>query len=374
MPLLFTEEPPDTVMRALAEAIDLVDVGIVLLTSELQLRFVNRCQINMWGLSEGVLGDRPTFRAMLEHVASRFLYRIAAEDLPGYIEQREAAVRMGVIAPTMIDLTDGRRLAFHCVVTPDDGRMLTYTDITRTKRERELQQDARDAAERLGAELRFSNESLESQAVYLASLAEAADEAAHNADQARRQLEHEMTERLQLEAELRRLATTDALTGSLNRAQLLTLGQRELDRVRRLDQELALLMLDIDHFKVINDKLGHAAGDTALRHLVDRLRSGVRQIDLVGRLGGEEFAIILPAIQPQAALLMAERIRGMIAGSPAHHDNVEIRLTVSIGVAMARASDRTLDQVLARADAALYAAKGDGRDCVRSADPPQCAA
>jgi diguanylate cyclase (GGDEF)-like protein len=373
MPMFFTQEPTEAVMRAMAEALDLVDFGIVLLTPDLELRFVNRCQIEMWSLSDKSFGDHPSFRVMLEHVAARFLYNMPAEGVPSYIEQREAAVRSGIIPPTSIDLTDGRRLAFRCIVTPDGGRMLTYTDVTRSKREQELQQDARDAAERLGAELRFSNESLESQAAYLASLAEAADEAAHKADLAKRQLEHEMAERLQLEAELRRLATTDALTGCLNRAQLLTLGQRELDRVRRLDQELAVLMLDIDHFKVINDRRGHAAGDTALRYLVDRLRSGVRQIDLVGRLGGEEFAIILPAIQPQAALLMAERIRGMIAGAPACHEGTDIPLTVSVGVAMAQPTDRSLDQVLARADAALYSAKGGGRNCVRSADPPLAA-
>ena len=111
-------------------------------------------------------------------------------------------------------------------------------------------------------------------------------------------------------------------------------------------------------------------GDTALKQLVLRLRQGVRQIDLVGRLGGEEFVIVLPAIPPQPALLVAERLRAAIAAMPVQHESADITLTISIGVAMARTTDRNLDQVLARADGALYEAKGSGRNCLRSADPP----
>jgi diguanylate cyclase (GGDEF)-like protein len=373
MPLFLTHEPADTIMRALTEALDLVDVGIVLLTPDLRLRFVNAGQVEMWQFPAGVLSENPSFRGLMEFVATRHGYAVSPDQVTAYLDQREAAVRAGDIAPTLIELNDGRRLSFRCTVTPDGGRMLTYTDVTHLKREHQLLLAARDEAERLGAELRFSNESLESQAAYLASLAEAADEAAHRADQAKRQLEEEMAERLQLETELRRLATTDPLTGSLNRAQLLNLGQRELDRVKRLDQDLAVVMLDIDHFKTINDRQGHAAGDSALKCLVSRLRGGVRQIDLLGRLGGEEFAVVLPAIQPRSALLMAERLRAMVASIPAVHNGVEIPLTISVGVAMARPSDRDLDQVIARADDALYNAKRSGRNCVCSADPPMAA-
>ena len=148
----------------------------------------------------------------------------------------------------------------------------------------------------MNIEQRFNAETLETQAAYLASLAETADESARRAEEANRQLEHEIAERRQLEAQLRRMATTDGLTGTLNRARFLVLGQQELERSQQTGRGLAVLMLDIDHFKLINDRYGHQVGDEALKHFVAQLRAGVRGIDLLGRLGGEEFAIVLPAI------------------------------------------------------------------------------
>jgi diguanylate cyclase (GGDEF)-like protein len=232
----------------------------------------------------------------------------------------------------------------------------------------ELQQQACDAAERMLVEQRFSTETLEGQAAYLASLAESADENARRAEEAKQQLEREIAERRLLEAQLRRMATTDSLTGTLNRAQFMALGQRELERVHQLGQGLAALMLDIDHFKVINDRYGHHAGDEALKHFVAQLSTGVRGIDFLGRLGGEEFAVVLPGISRDAAWLVAERLRARVASAPLAHGDHVIGITVSIGVAMARDTDGTLEQILARADAALYAAKDAGRNRVLSAD------
>ena len=122
------------------------------------------------------------------------------------------------------------------------------------------------------------------------------DANARRAEEAKCQLEREIVERLQLEAELRRLATMDALTGALNRRRFFELGQLKLTHDRDVSQEIAVLMVDIDHFKLINDRHGHPVGDEALKHVVRRLRSALRQGDLIGRLGGEEFAIMLPAI------------------------------------------------------------------------------
>jgi diguanylate cyclase (GGDEF)-like protein len=181
---------------------------------------------------------------------------------------------------------------------------------------------------------------------------------------ARRELEREVAERRELERQLRRMATTDALTGVLNRAQVLALGQKEMDRARGLDQGLAVLMIDVDHFKAINDKHGHATGDEALKHLVARLLAGVRRIDLIGRLGGEEFAIVLPAVTPETAGMVGERLRSSVAGHPLQCESKQIRMTVSIGVSMVRRTDHTVEQVLARADTQLYRAKDGGRNRV----------
>jgi diguanylate cyclase (GGDEF)-like protein len=225
---------------------------------------------------------------------------------------------------------------------------------------------ARDAAERLAIDLRFSNETLESQASYLASLAEAADANAQAAEDATRLLQHEVAERRQLEDRLRHMATTDALTGTLNRAQFMNLEQRGVDRVRQPDLGLAMLMVDVDHFKSINDRYGHQAGDTALCHLVSVLRAGIRRVDL---LGGEEFAIVLPAIGEEGAGAVAERLRANLASDPVLHDAQQIRMTISIGLAVLRDDDRTLGHLLARADTLLYAAKHAGRNRVVSETP-----
>ncbi len=370
MPQFLLSEPAETVLPTLAEALDLVDFGIVLLNSEMRVRFVNRRYAEIWTMPPVLPATGPSFRALLEYVAENDGYSMPAEKLPAWLDQHFAAIRAGAVSPTEIDLSDGRRLLYRCIPCADGGRILTFADITGTKRQQELQQAAHDAAERMVVEQRFNTEILESQAAYLASLAETADESARRAEQANRQLEHEIAERQQLEAQLRRMATTDGLTGTLNRARFLALGQRELERSQPLAQELAVLMLDIDHFKLINDRYGHFVGDEALKHFVAQIRTGVRGVDLLGRMGGEEFAIVLPAIAGEAAMQVAERLRARVAATPLVHGNQTIGITVSIGLAMARNTDRTIEQVLGRADASLYAAKDTGRNRVMSSDMP----
>jgi diguanylate cyclase (GGDEF)-like protein len=369
MPLFLTQEPIHAVTKALTEALDHVEFGILLLAPDLRVRFINRSHVAIWGIPAEVLQGQPTYRTLLDDAARRGMYAVRPDRLPMFLERHRAEVADGTIQDGTIDLTDGRRVALRCLATQDGGRMLTSADVTWMKIEQERQQQAFDEAERLGAELRFSNETLESQAAYLASLAEAADEAARKADEAKHRLEEEMAERALLEAELRRMATTDPLTGALNRAQFMKLGARELSRVRNLQQEMAVIMLDIDHFKTINDRFGHSAGDRTLQEVVARLRRSVRQIDLLGRLGGEEFGIVLPALPAKAALQAAQRLRAAIAERPVAAGDQQITVTASVGIALARDSEAGLEQMLARADSALYAAKHAGRNCVRSAEP-----
>jgi len=175
----------------------------------------------------------------------------------------------------------------------------------------------------------------------------------------------DITELKHLEAELREMAATDFLTGLANRRHFLARLEQELSRIHRIDGHCAsVLMLDSDHFKQINDTFGHATGDNVLRHLSILMQNELRKVDTVGRVGGEEFAVILPGADLPAAEVFAERLRRRVAGTPMEHEDKEIPLTVSIGVAGMKASDATADDALVRADRALFRAKECGRNTV----------
>ncbi len=162
------------------------------------------------------------------------------------------------------------------------------------------------------------------------------------------------------------LASTDALTGCLNRRALLENLEREVERARRYNLVLTLLMVDIDHFKHINDTLGHLVGDTVLHQLGELLRRDARSVDAVARYGGEEFVVLLPETAVHGAMIYADRMRQRIANYAFGEPGRPVKITVSVGVACYpdRAVE-TPESFLALADAALYRAKADGRNVVR---------
>ncbi|MBL8672264.1 MAG: diguanylate cyclase [Alphaproteobacteria bacterium] len=167
-----------------------------------------------------------------------------------------------------------------------------------------------------------------------------------------------------LEAELRRLATSDPLTGAANRRFFLERANAEWERFRRYGRPLAVLMLDIDHFKRINDTYGHPVGDEALRALTAAIGAKLRNNDMLGRLGGEEFAVLLPETGLQGAEVMAERLRADIAAIRIDTARGLLTFTTSIGAAVCLDADGNVERGLARADAALYTAKRTGRNRV----------
>lgn len=178
----------------------------------------------------------------------------------------------------------------------------------------------------------------------------------------------DIAEGKRLEAELVEMATTDPLTSLLNRRSFLIRMDGEMERLKRFDIErAAVLMLDLDHFKRVNDGYGHAAGDAVLRHFSGLVREALRKIDSGGRLGGEEFAILLLGADLAAAELFAERLRRRMADAPCVYEGRSIMVTVSIGIATLDAADGRAELSLSRADAALYDAKRGGRDrvCIR---------
>ncbi|MBB6188783.1 GGDEF domain-containing protein [Rhodanobacter sp. MP7CTX1] len=167
-----------------------------------------------------------------------------------------------------------------------------------------------------------------------------------------------------LQQELHTLARIDPLTGVNNRLAIDESTAQLLDRAIRQRQSLGVLMLDADHFKSVNDRFGHSSGDKVLRALVSRIRATLRESDVIGRVGGEEFVVLSPGIDLPAALLLGERIRLMVESTPMLIDDHVLQLTVSVGVAVAAPAESDGSAVLKRADKALYAAKRAGRNRV----------
>ena len=198
-------------------------------------------------------------------------------------------------------LTDGRVLKFECKLLPDGRRIMTFTDIS---------------------------------------------DLVHTADQ------------------LRDLATIDDLTHVPNRRQFLKALEGEFARSQRDDRNLSVLMIDADNFKGINDRYGHSVGDEVLRALAVRIRAVIRQTDLVGRLGGEEFAVALKDTALPAALETADRLRREVAAVLFQVAGGQIKVTVSVGIATRWPRDDNAAELLRLADAALYSAKADGRNRV----------
>jgi diguanylate cyclase (GGDEF)-like protein len=165
-------------------------------------------------------------------------------------------------------------------------------------------------------------------------------------------------------AELLRLATTDPLTGAANRRSFMERCEAEIHRARRYDRPVSLLMIDVDHFKAVNDTYGHAAGDVVLAAVGEALRQSVRQIDIWGRLGGEEFAVLLVETGLPGAAIVAERIRARFEGMEVSVGGAAIRFTVSIGCTTVTADTAGLEAALRVADQRMYEAKQSGRNRV----------
>jgi len=169
--------------------------------------------------------------------------------------------------------------------------------------------------------------------------------------------------------EATRLSITDGLTGLWNRRLFDLRINEELQRAIRFQEPFGLLLVDLDHFKSVNDQYGHQAGDAVLVELARRLTEATREVDVVTRFGGEEFALILPKTPVQGTLRLAEKVREVVANEPFSAGNASMPVTVSVGAAGYPAHGLSAAELLAAADAALYRAKENGRNRVEEAEP-----
>ncbi|HYG85143.1 MAG TPA: diguanylate cyclase [Azospirillum sp.] len=175
---------------------------------------------------------------------------------------------------------------------------------------------------------------------------------------------YDYTERRNMEEALRDMASKDPLTGIFNRRSFMELARQQLARSHRFNEPMSVVVLDVDHFKKINDSYGHATGDDALRMVAGACSTILREYDILGRLGGEEFVVVLPGATPDESRVVAERLRRHIARMPVPGPEGRFYMTASIGIAGIEEPGDTLEKAIHRSDLALYRAKRDGRNRV----------
>lgn len=287
-------------------ALDKVDYGVLLLDENLRVRFMNEAYRQIWRLSPAEAELRPTFVDLLQYARDAGAYAIRPSELDAYVARRVALVRLGEETPVDVRLATGETLRVECKVLPDGGRFLSYGNVTDLVRQAE---------------------------------------------------------------QFERLATTDDLTGVCNRRHYLALATEEFSRHLLDRRPLALLILDIDLFKSINDRFGHAVGDAVIRHVAGICREEKRASDILARIGGEEFVLVLPNTPIEQAMTSAERIRKRLELSAVMAAGKSMCVTASFGVADADDGVTSLGELMRRADQALYEAKRGGRNRVRCAVP-----
>jgi diguanylate cyclase (GGDEF)-like protein len=418
-------------MLALRAALDLVPLGIVLLDSELRARFINRAFRRMWALPDEVADRNPTFVALMYHGRDTRAYELNTSDLAAYVAERVRLVQAGDGQPLDLRRSNGEVLRMQCTALPDGGRMLSYTTVTDIVRQSDELRVLRDALENvqdgvllldpelnaifMNRKVRHFLEVSEDEAakhpsfasiisrkrrVFAPNLSPRETEAfparriaeVKAGDHVRdlqtpaggRYRAHcttmvnngrmitycDVTDIIRTAEQMEKLATTDSLTGLFNRRQFLISLEAEWSRFQRYYRSLSVLMLDVDHFKSINDRYGHAVGDITLKAIADACLARKRKSDVVGRLGGEEFAILLPETSLSWARIVAERLRKRIAGLSITADGHQFKVSASIGIAEAAVSMSGIDALMNAADQALYKAKAGGRNCCVAWLPP----
>jgi len=294
-------------LASVCAALDEVDYAIMLLDRDLRVQFVNRAAYRNGGLCQRDPGEKPTLVDLLRELATTGTYPVGADKIDQFIAKSLDFFRSGKSGPADFRLSDGRIFRFRCNVLPDGGRLLIYMDVSDFVRNAE---------------------------------------------------------------KLHVLAMTDGLTGLFNHAHFMREARREWNVFLRYRRSLSLLVVDVDSFKSVNDQFGHDVGDRVLSHIAMQCSEDRRRTDIVARMGGDEFAILMPETGLEDASTAAERLRQRLKENPLRLDDRELGVTVSIGVAEAQRGMRDFVELRKRADKALYEAKSQGRNRVVTAQLP----
>lgn len=415
----------------LRAALDEVRFGVVLLDSEMRAQFINRAYRKMWRLPDTKADSKPAFVALMYHGRDTRAYEIPERDLDAYVAERVAHVKAGHPMPRDLRLANGEVVRFQCIVLPSGGRMLTYnfvTDIVRHADELEL---LRRALDMIGQgvvlldpqfRVRFINnvartfwgvsdeqvmrgfsyvdlvnngratnydvppDMMEAFVARRIALVRAGDSTPSDLrmndgrtiraqcttlPNGGRMLTYtDVSDLVRQSEDLARLATSESMTGLYNRRHFVALGEAEWDRFQRYLRPLSLLFIDIDHFKEINDRFGHDAGDQAILHVAGVIAEDRRATDIISRFGGDEFAMLLPETDLAQAGIVAERIRQRLNERPLVVEEQAVPITLSIGLAEAALSMSSLGALIKLADRMVYEAKAAGRDRIQVPPPP----
>jgi diguanylate cyclase (GGDEF)-like protein len=420
-------------MLALRSALDEIETGVVLLDADLRAQFINRAFRKMWALPDQVADSRPSFVTLMYHGRDTSAYEISPAELDRYVVERFRLVKSGDTAPIDLRRSNGTVIRMQLAVLPNGGRMLSYTyvtDIVRHSDELEMLRNAldniSDGVMLLDADLKaqFLNkktreywsvtpEKVAQHPTYLDLITNAPHAGAHGVPPEQldvffakrveairsadppirdaltpdgrhvrvhcsvtpsggRMLTYcDVTDLVQNAQLLEKLATIDSMTGLYNRRHFMTLAEAEWSRFQRYQRPLAVLAIDIDHFKSVNDRYGHAVGDDTIVSVAVACQQSKRNSDIAGRLGGEEFFMLLPETDLAQATVVAERLREKVATHFLTVHKVRFNVTVSIGIAEATVSMAGFDVLLRAADQALYQAKGEGRNRIACWTAPQ---
>lgn len=295
-------------LAALREIVDVLNVGIVVLDKNGHVRFMNRVFRYFWRVPDDMVNSDLTFGELMRHGRGMRAYAMTHERAEEYLGKQMDLIRSGEDRPLQMRLANGGMIQFRCKTLPRGGHLLSYGNVSELAKEADM---------------------------------------------------------------LERLACLDGLTGLNNRRHFLVLAEMELSRFKRYGRPLALLMMDIDFFKAINDRYGHDVGDAAIRAVADILQKHKRSSDIVGRLGGEEFALLLPEAPLESAAAAGDRLRRLLADCTIEAGNERLQITISVGATACRDETCSIEQLLKEADMALYEAKRSGRNRVCGFTPKQ---
>ena len=288
-------------LAALREIVDVLNIGIIVLDRNGRVSFMNRAFRYFWRVPDDMVKTDLTFDQLMRHARGMRAYGITHLRLEYYLLKQMELIRSGEDRPLQMRLADGAMIQFRCKKLPDGGHLLSYGNVSELAKEADM---------------------------------------------------------------LERLACLDGMTGLNNRRHFIALAEMEWSRFKRYGRPLALLMIDIDFFKSINDRYGHDAGDEVIKTVADVLQKHKRSSDIVARMGGEEFALLLPEASLESAVAAGERFRRLLADCHFDMGDDRLQVTISIGAAACHPETCGMEQLLKEADIALYEAKRSGRNRV----------